>query len=78
MTPDCSFAVTWEYCGARYLLDVDDRHDAFALAIALAEQGRADVRITRVPLEVDAEVRERIRRRIAERLRAEGAAHADA
>lgn len=42
------------------------------------ESGRAAVAITPCDLDLDEQTRERIKARIAERLRAEGAAHADA
>jgi hypothetical protein len=67
-----SWAVTWERNGARYLIDVDDRNEAFKLAVAIAESGRGNVVITPIELDIDPEVRERIKQRIAERLRAEG------
>jgi hypothetical protein len=73
-----TWAVAWERDGVRYLLDIDDRAGAFALAVQLAEQGRGAVRVMRVPYEVDPEVRDRVRRRIEERIRAEGGRHADA
>jgi phosphoribosylaminoimidazole carboxylase (NCAIR synthetase) len=66
------WAVTWERDGVRYLIDVDDEVAAYRLAVAISESGRAAVAITPCDLDLDEETRERIKQRIAERLRAEG------
>lgn len=67
------YAVTWERDGVPYLIDVDEEREAQRLAVALAESGRAAVRITRVQLDMAQEVRGRIWRRVEERLRLEEA-----
>lgn len=66
------YAVTWERDGVRYLIDIDDAGEAYRLAVAIAESGRGDVRVTRYEADVPDEVIEAARRRVAERLRAEG------
>lgn len=67
-----TYAVTWERDGVRYLIDVDDAGEAYRLAVAIAESGRAAVCITRCQADVPDEIIEAARRRIADRLRAEG------
>jgi len=63
------WAITWEWNGVRYLIDVDDEEAAFRLAVSIAESGRANVAITPVDFQLDEETRQKIQRRVEERLK---------
>lgn len=67
-----AWAVTWERDGVRFLIDVDDRLEAQRLAVAIAESGRAAVRITPCELDIPADAAALVQQRVAERLRAAG------
>lgn len=69
MTGDLAHIVTWKRDGMRYLLDFNEEIQAQSVAIALAETGRVEVKVTSVEQEIDPEIKERIRQRLFERMK---------
>lgn len=61
--------VSWQKGGYRYLLDFNEEIQAQAVAIALAETGRYEVKVTTVEQEIDPEIKARIKERIDARMR---------
>lgn len=73
VTAGVCYMVTWTWFGRRHLIDCDTADLAGTIALLLSETGRQDVTVMEVPYEPpDPEMAARVRRRIAERLAAEG------
>lgn len=72
-TPPDAWAITWKRYSAAYVLEVFTPEDAIAWSTWLAENGRDEVRVLQVDVELDegwlTDVRERIRARIQTELR---------
>lgn len=68
VTADRCHIVSWKKNGWRFLLDFNDEIQAQSVAIALAETGRVEVKVTAVEVEIDPEIKERIRQRLMQRM----------
>lgn len=64
MTADRCHIVSWKKNGRTHLLDFSDEIQAQSVAIALAETGRYEVKVTAVDVEIDPEIKERIKQRV--------------
>lgn len=69
MTAALVHIVTWKRDGLTHLLDFNREIDAQSVAIALAETGRYEVKVTAVEQEIDPEIKERIKRRVFETIK---------
>ncbi len=62
------YAITWEWKGQRYLLDVDTASLASIVGIVLAETKRVNVMVSEQEADDDPERRKRIWARVQQRL----------